>query len=89
MTKKAQKIDVFAKSVEKRKKSQHGDKRVVPLDNRRALSGGMYIHLDRRKRVEGGNNVSIRSFKRVLDNGQDANEINDLPCDDFQKMYMT
>jgi hypothetical protein len=86
MTKKAQKIDVFAKSVEKRKKSQH-----VGKSDRRSndnLSRGMYLPLDRRP-------IRVKSvLSRLLTSqrgpcgGLDY-EMNDLPCDDFQKMYMT
>lgn len=49
---------------------RNGKQRMVSADDRRSLSGGMYIHLDRRKQSKGDDNASLRSIKRVLGDGQ-------------------
>ena len=72
------------KRVEKKKKSIHVLKPVHRID-RRTLSGGMYIRLDRRKLHESGVDAYIRDKLRI----RDEYELNDLPASDYEKGYMT
>jgi len=85
MAKKAKKIDVFAKSVEKRKKSQH-----VGKSDRRSnsnLSRGIYRPLEQRAIRDEPVLSRLHSSKRRSNVVDD--EMNDLPASDFQRKYAT
>lgn len=84
MSNKTKKIDLFAKPVEKRKKTRH----VIPSFDRRNpdLHGHIYKPLDRRK--QGDEHLLPRLRSRQLRDSDDY-EMNDLPCTDYERMYET
>lgn len=67
------------------KSSRSKNVKSVYRRDRRAVSRGMYIRLDRRKLHESGTDVHLRGELRL----RDEYELNDLPCDDFERGYMT
>ena len=67
------------------KSSESRNVKPVHRRDRRSLSGGMYIRLDRRKLHESGTDVHLRGELRL----RDEYELNDLPCSDFERGFMT
>ena len=75
---------MFRERVEKMKKTQH----VRSTTDRRNpdLCGYLYLPLDRRKQRHESVLLGIHRRKRGV---TDGNEMNDLPCSDYERMYQT
>ncbi len=59
----------------------------TPADfNERDLSRGIYRPLCKRRPVDGGGDAVLLLRKSSV---SDDYEMNDLPCDDYQRMHMT
>ena len=84
MSKNIKKPDMSKKRVEKKKKSIHVS--TTTLLNKRHLPGLCYRPLDQRKNSDGDSDAVLLSRKHSFSDGY---EMNDLPCTDYERGYMT